>query len=192
MIILSNDYQDRFCLINSYGAHAKIYADFERKNVYKIYRTPFRYNDYKFKAYESIKNPFCIKPLEPVALESVDNFIGVMTNYSSGISLPFLRGASIDELMGAALKIDEVVREISEAKFLVPDSNPQNVLFSQNFELVDMDEYIYLKKIIADILYKANIRIVNHTILRGLFGLSYRQMIIRYLNVFLGNTVNSV
>lgn len=184
-MILPKDYKSMYKIINEMGANAIIYASPDMLSVLKIYRNSREFDEEQFRAFRDINHPDCMKPWDVIWTHD-RNFAGFESDCIDGVSLPFLRGTDIQELIKASLEIKEVVKNISEAKFLIPDANPQNFMFSKTFKFVDVDEYLYLKTAIMRIISKIfsiNMKVVNNAVLSGLVGLSYRHLILKYLSI---------
>lgn len=182
MIELSTDYKKIYPCININGSEARIYANYDQNEVYKIYRRKFNYDEEKLNELQKISNSNCIIPQDILCIEdNPTTYIGYSMQYQQGKSLSAIQDIDIDLLISKYPDIINCLEEITDKNFLILDSNSDNIMFHDTYKIIDTWSFHKIKNQPQETILKKNIENTNYILLSGLIDIFYKETINKYL-----------
>ena len=121
-----------------------------------------------FELINKLKNDTYIVPEELLIKDN--NFIGYIYPYKSAKVLNLLnKNTKLDNIIDSYDKLIEDTSKISEKKFILEDLHDKNILYSDNFYLIDLDFGYFEKSKSSEELTNLNLLNLNEAIIHSLF-----------------------
>lgn len=182
MIKIPNNYKNIYPCINTNGSEARIYANYDKNEAYKIYRRKFNYDEEKLNELQKISNPNCIIPQDILYKEDNSTaYIGYSMKYQQGKSLSSIQDIDVDLLISKYPDIINCLEEITSKRFLILDSNGNNIMFYDTYKIIDTWAFHKIKNQPQKAILKKNIENTNSILLSGLIDIFYKDTINQYL-----------
>lgn len=166
------------CFLMKNGKAIKLFKNnYEKEKLFNFFGDVVDH----FLKISEIKNDTYIVPEEVLILNG--NCVAYIYEYvNSKIIKKLPYNTNINLLMDKYDKLEEDTFEISEKRLELYDTHDKNVLFKNEYKIIDLDQCDYDYK--DNDIFKYNMLKINNTIIRGLFGVPpYKEIVFYNINL---------